>query len=1259
MGLSFDRKLNFYFTFLFRPSTTQPERALKEMKKIQEKFKRFLCLIEVGEVVSFESKQLDSCSEQAQGACAHILLTSALYSPNNAKVYAELAKHRNPVFVQHLLQNFVTSVPDFFESPDKKWDGGKTGRELLQNSIKFVCELYNFDVADINLMNKMIEDFYRSLMRKNKILLAPFLLIFVNAGEKLKKHDSIAFDNFTKRVAKLPELIIFPEEHKELAQAALKICDDHKCSNQSPAPSECEKHKAPNPPNLKSFKTFLRTIDQNTNPQFDVSQLEAIKEDIRMSCAKAILGHVENYPNNIIAYAEVAKNILNNCNKKSKLDEKTLSGCLIEACHGECGRIFAMKNNRWEIISNFGVFVSELYIRSKSIRSVIKRWLKNVSSSVENNNSDAIKTLLTSLRLILTELKRCDLKMYQLYFQHLRVLTDKQMIPKEFVQWTDSILNSSSNEVAEGSSESTITKLSNVKNDSNSLKETEKLHELRTIVNKMNFGNHAYIVSEIARCGIDNIYCTISKVVNILILKALERTDLEACVSEVLAKLPSSTSPPLNVANFMGYVGASLFDEYKKLVESLDVIETTNIDRLIPFTKELLMRSIINSDTITEIRRYLILNNFSDKAGYTILRLFNDTFKEELVEAPSNASLINEILSTAEDVPKPSSSEDAPKINKLNAPLQSNIMEDFHKQLLELEGLEANKVEEMIGSLKIGNLSEMKTFAASFFTITMEKKNFVVYARLGQLIDNTFVPVTTEISFKKSLLELVQMSLKKFQSEKFEKVLSKEDFGLVKFTGELYKLGWISRDQLVGLMDKLTINSLGTSHHLMLFNDLLQIISVALISNGESELCAGYLDVLNGRDKHLTKADQVAVNGAIRNMWLLELEVKEILKNIITLSRTSINDESVISTLSDTNCDNLVEKAEKIVRIISGNSKQINDLGEALMARVFMDSEEAVLCARLAHEILKAGNSTIRFKEILIELCQENLLNNLNSNTVQSKEMTCFLNFVGELYILNVFNFNFIHLCFDLMFDEREGAVECFATFIKKIGSKFDIRNSSKLDEQFKKLESVVSKGNLSLVPTFQELIMLRNNGWVPQNEQESDIFNVQRISESRFIITMWENLMINSELVSHYAKLCKEFTEESSSSQEESVFTTDLMNFLHRCVKMSAYPTNGMHSEVTNNQFTTVMLLIGELYKYEVISDREFENLLKPAKRLPFDVLNTLISVIAPKINSSGNARLIAILMVLEDFAAERTKKAWMEIRKGIAGLGELFIQQ
>lgn len=632
-------------------------------------------------------------------------------------------------------------------------------------------------------------------------------------------------------------------------------------------------------------------------------------------------------------------------------------------------------------------------------------------------------------------------------------------------------------------------------------------------MNQMNFGNHAFIVSELVK--LESMYfCEfLDSLIGILISKARQRVDLVACVSEVLMKLPSATNPPLNPDNYKISVQHLLFENYKE-IRNQRASALQQHSHFIDFTKELHMRSLIESKTIKKILRFLGFVGVSDydyEIFFPMLLRFIKVFKDELKEIKGQTkrrveeNLKQHLNDTSgkirEDVkealqalcyneftaaPAINFEEETAIASKPSPIRQENAEQKISQLLLNLKELDTNELKKSVENLSIETLNEMEAVASKFYECAMQKKDFDAYAKLAQLIDNNFESKTFPhgASFKKSLIKLVQAAAQTFEPSNLANSTKQEEKDILKFAAELYKLGWIKRDQMIRLMDALSVNSFGSHHQIVLFNNLLQIISVTLINNGESDLCVGYYNILNQRSESLTAATD----------YLIELEVLDTLKNIIVLGKKSTkHDNTFASIFSDMNEDNLADMQE------------------------FPD----------------------------------------------------------------------IH---------------------------------------------TVSRENIQ------------------SETQRNDMLN-----------SLWKSLMKKSELVSSYAKLCNDlcFTGISTDIQDGASFRDSLINFLQLRVSEFNCLSRDDDSKEANNHIAAGMLFVGELYSHGIVPDQELEKLLKPAKRLSVDSINKLTAIVAPRINSTGNVRSMAVLMNLEDLAQDRSKEFWKKIKEDIAEISEIVSDQ
>lgn len=171
------------------------------MEQKCEDFQKFLNYIEDGHALSFESKKLDSCSDQTAQAFALLLFRHASLHPDNAKKYAEFAKHRTKVFIQCLTRCF----DDEYERCFTKQKSKVSDWSQINSSAAFLSELYNIDVIEPSFMNRTNEKIYISTL-KNEEAIEPAVIIYVLAGAKIKEKSRKFFKTILKRVTKWSQL---------------------------------------------------------------------------------------------------------------------------------------------------------------------------------------------------------------------------------------------------------------------------------------------------------------------------------------------------------------------------------------------------------------------------------------------------------------------------------------------------------------------------------------------------------------------------------------------------------------------------------------------------------------------------------------------------------------------------------------------------------------------------------------------------------------------------------------------------------------------------------------------------------------------------------------------------------------------------------------------------------------------------------------------------------------------------------------------
>lgn len=195
---------------------------------------------------------------------------------------------------------------------------------------------------------------------------------------------------------------------------------------------------------VEAFKEFLYKIKETPRPSFDLNQFKTSNDDERKNCAKAMLDKAIARPENIVAYANLAKII--DCQYPSKFSNAAypFRHHLSNYCDAVIEKLFtkgAIQSD--DEIRKVGVFVSELHVRECIPNTAMRKWLEKVRPLVTQNKFGMIRSYLISLKITLSKMKQDDISSYQFYLQDIKKLALNGQIPDEFAQWSQATLGTS------------------------------------------------------------------------------------------------------------------------------------------------------------------------------------------------------------------------------------------------------------------------------------------------------------------------------------------------------------------------------------------------------------------------------------------------------------------------------------------------------------------------------------------------------------------------------------------------------------------------------------------------------------------------------------------------------------------------------------------------------------------------------------------------------------------------------------------------
>lgn len=609
-------------------------------------------------------------------------------------------------------------------------------------------------------------------------------------------------------------------------------------------------------------------------------------------------------------------------------------------------------------------------------------------------------------------------------------------------------------------------------------------------------------------------------------------------------------------------------------------------------------------------------------------------------------------LQTSQHFPSTSSSIPSFIPDHKQPPIQNN------SQLFTI-GLKGDITEliNLIHIMDVKTPEKMKNFAQSFFDNAMKSnQNLAEFAQLARVFDDEFN--NSASSFKNAVTLLVQSNFCQLLDDD---AASKEQVELlVKFIGEFYKSGWIDGDFIATLMDGLAENNFETFYQLNLFCQLLRVASLTMVKNGDCGKCADYYRILKKKLKTFKKTKS----------HLMCLEVLEMLETMITLSDGSpekFDTKQVREILFKMETD----AAEKIKALTMKTEKDFKTFMKLLMEKATVDPDDAVTCAKLAVEIQDMSvTPETSIKDLLIDNCQTKLLYFL-SNGIKLSQLSDtigLLRFIGELYLVDVFNFDFIDMCLELIIDDlSDDAADCLKSFLSIVGEKIESENCEK---HFEKIKKIAESDQSYRATIMTEIIETRNSEWRQKADLSlEEIFSQLSVDNLRSAVTavknkidefdenifeviqaLWKLIIIGSE-----PEVCAKLCSEISTRQD---FQEHFVNFLHRRNITFRSIKKEDFTEAIKTRLANVIAFIAELFNKGFVGDDVLESWiqLKLARQLSTTSLDTLILTITLKVNESENVRLKASMLNLEGIAHERSMEALQELKEDIEEIAGIF---
>ena len=601
---------------------------------------------------------------------------------------------------------------------------------------------------------------------------------------------------------------------------------------------------------------------------------------------------------------------------------------------------------------------------------------------------------------------------------------------------------------------------------------------------------------------------------------------------------------------------------------------------------------------------------------------------------------------------QPSTSSSAENFVEISQPSPKTL--DFFMRLENSE----DELQEFIASLDVITQLKMEAFSKKFYNIAIHSgQKIAATVQLARIFNDSLNSQNPEESFRKTFRKTLLTKFSELPDD--DAVIFSQAKVLIEFIVELYKIGWIEGEFVTSLMDGLAENNF-EMYQLDLFLGLLQTALMTMVVNGDCGRFDDYLKILE-RKKEISKT--------MKSILMCD-EVIGMLETALMLSNGAerFNELQVHEVLINIDKDS----ATKIRKLPMKTAKDFKIFTEVFIEKAAAGVDDAIDCSKLAGKIQNFKVAGIKFKELLIEKCQEKILKFLGSGKIEQLSSTIgFLHFVGELYVKDIMNFDLVNLCFELLDDYgSDDTLDCFRALLKTVGAKVEKENIEKLSEIYEKFEKKTECKSGYPAAVLQEMNELRENEWKQDERDDEKNFegttedilvklstlDIENAADSlsqllktsegieKLIQAIWK-LTLTKNDPKIYAKLCVEL----ANNHEE--FSQLLTDFLRRRNAAFQFIRKDQFTEVIINSLINVLTFVTDLFVQSVLSDADYEPWIqmKLVRQLPQAFNSLLISEIEQKISKSENVRLKAGLRILEGIEHERAMVNMQELSQNI----------
>lgn len=197
----------------------------------------------------------------------------------------------------------------------------------------------------------------------------------------------------------------------------------------------------------------------------------------------------------------------------------------------------------------------------------------------------------------------------------------------------------------------------------------------------------------------------------------------------------------------------------------------------------------------------------------------------------------------------------------------------------------------------------------------------------------------------------------------------------------------------------------------------------------------------------------------------------------------------ISDTLKNLNLADLQNCVSKIIALKIGTHEELKHFVDVIVKDVRAAKDSGQKYAKLAFVFgdLQAAtvNGTINLKTQMTESCQISLMNSLKPQFDEHREREIYLliEFIAELYNLNVVDQAFIKICMDELLERETSCffcLHCIYILMRIVGSKNDIRDHEMIERYFWFFEHAVEVNAIPYrTKVYKALVALKKTGWM------------------------------------------------------------------------------------------------------------------------------------------------------------------------------------